>query len=182
MDQDPTITNTPRSNARRNERNARTLDSPERRRTPQVPRLAPPVQPFQLPAFPPPQIGPTQSNDPFQNNYAPPATIPPQNAYHHLPAHLAQAVAQLPPLQPVRRRGRRQRRQIDPEVIILNLHRFSLLTLFCSLYLPLCLLFQIYKWCGSDLFIIAKYEINIWKIIACGPCSSRAYESRPSCS
>jgi hypothetical protein len=47
--------------------------------------------------------------------------VQPQNAYRHLPAHLAQAVAQLPPLQPLgRRRAGRQRRQIDPEVIILK--------------------------------------------------------------
>jgi hypothetical protein len=130
MDQDYVVTNTPRSNARRNERDSCTLDSPERRRTPQVPRLPPPVQPFQLPAFPAPLIGPFQFADPFQDNYAPlPAIIQPQNnhpapAYQHIPVHppplqplappvyqhlppdLAQRLAALPPLLPVRGRGR----------------------------------------------------------------------------
>ncbi len=102
MDQD--ITNTPRSNARRNERDGRTLDSPERRRIPQGPQgpqLDLPPQPFPLPANALP-VGPVQFNDPFQNNYAP----PPASIYQHLPAHLAQAVANLPPLLPVRGRGR----------------------------------------------------------------------------
>ena len=98
MDQDDTTMSTPRSSARRAERDARTIDSPERRRIP-GPQLPPPPQPFQLPT-PAPLAGPTQSNDPFQNNYAP------APRYQHLPANLAQAVAQLPPLQPVRRRGR----------------------------------------------------------------------------
>ena len=111
MDQD--ITNTPRSNARRNERDGRTLDTPERRRIPQGPQLDLPPQPFPLAAAALP-VGPIQSNDPFQNNYAPapaPATAPaPAPVYHYLPAHLAQAAANLPPLQPVNRgRGRRGR-------------------------------------------------------------------------
>ena len=103
MDQDHAHANTPRSNARQNERDARTLDTPERRRIPAGPQLDPPPQPFPLPAaaFP---AGPIQFNDPFQNNYAAPPPVP---AYHHLPANLAQAVAQLPPLlQPGRGRGR----------------------------------------------------------------------------
>jgi len=107
IDQDQNVwqINTPRSNARRNEREGRTLDTPERRRIPQGPRLDLPPQPFALPAvIPPPIIGPIQFNDPFQNNYAP----APAPVYHHLPAHLAHAVAQLPPLQPVNR-GRRGR-------------------------------------------------------------------------
>jgi hypothetical protein len=49
-------------------------------------------------------LGPIQFNDPFQNNYAP-AAAP---VYNHLSAHLAQAVAQLPPLQRINR-GRRER-------------------------------------------------------------------------
>jgi len=104
MAQDDTHTNTPRSNARRNEREGRTLETPERRRIPQGPRLDLPPQPFALPAVAP-IVGPIQFDDPFQNNYAPaPAPAP---VYNHLPAHLAQAVAQLPPLQPINRgRGR----------------------------------------------------------------------------
>ena len=103
MDQDNTHTNTPRSNAQRNERDARTLDTPERRRIPAGPRLDLPPLPFPLPAAAQP-VGPIQFNDPFQINFAPaPAPAP---AYHHLPAHLAQAVAQLPPLQPVNRHRR----------------------------------------------------------------------------
>ena len=115
MDQDVGQINTPRSNARRNEREGRTLDSPERRRIPQGPRLDLPPQPFPLPALPAP-IGPIQFNDPFQNNYAPPLqnNNPAIPAYQHLPAHLAQALAQLPPLQPIGRRRGRQRRQPDP--------------------------------------------------------------------
>ena len=113
MDQD--LQNTPRSNARRNERDARTLDSPERRRIPPLmlgvlhPALpAPaPVPPLMLgvlhPAQPLPVPGPLQHEDPFQNNFVP-APEPP--AYQHLPAHLAQALAQLPPLH--RGRGRNQ--------------------------------------------------------------------------
>lgn len=101
MDQDHVHMNTPRSNARRNERDARTLDSPEHRRTPAGPRLDLPPQPFHLPAAVPP-VGPIQFNDPFQNNYAP----APAPVYHHLPRDLAQAVANLPPLLPVRGRGR----------------------------------------------------------------------------
>ena len=63
-----------------------------------------PVQSFQL-HTPPIQVGLVQFDDPFQNNYAPPPPPLPmailsQNNYHHLPTHLAQAVAQLPPLQP----------------------------------------------------------------------------------
>ena len=104
MAQDDTHTNTPRSNARRNEREGRTLETPERRRIPQGPRLDLPPQPFALPAVAP-IVGPIQFDDPFQNNYAPtPAPAP--AVYHHLPAHLAQAVANLPPLLPVRGRGR----------------------------------------------------------------------------
>jgi hypothetical protein len=99
--QDHAHTNTPRSNARRNERDARTLDSPERRRIPAGPRLDLPPQPFPLPAAVPP-IGLNQFDDPFQNNYAP----PPAPVYNHLPINLAQAVANLPPLIPVRGRGR----------------------------------------------------------------------------
>ena len=122
MDQDDVIMNTPRSNARRTKRNARMLDSPERRKTPQAPQL-PFIQPFQQPAFPAPPIGPIQFNDPFQNNFAlPPAVVQPQNnhpapAYRHLPAHLAQAVAQLPPLQPVGRVHGHPRRQMDPPAL-----------------------------------------------------------------
>jgi hypothetical protein len=98
--QDDAHTRTPRSNARRNERDARTLDTPERRRIPAGPRLDPLPQPFPVPA-PPIPVGSVQNNDPFQNNYAP------APVYHHLPAHLALAVAQLPSLQPVNRgRGR----------------------------------------------------------------------------
>ena len=60
-----------------------------------------PPQPFQLTA-PAPLPGPVQHHDPFQINYMPaPGPAPP--VYQHLPANLAQAVAQLPPLQPVRR-------------------------------------------------------------------------------
>jgi len=110
MAQDDTHTNTPRSNARRNEREGRTLETPERRRIPQGPPLDLPPQPFALPAIAP-IVGPVQFDDPFQNNYAPASastsTPAPAPVYNHLPAHLAQALAQLPPLQPVRRgRGR----------------------------------------------------------------------------
>ena len=102
MDQDP-VTNTPRSNARRNERDARTLDSPERRRIPPptfgpVPRLDVSQPAHSLPPFAP---GPVQHNDPFQNNYAPAPAV-----YQHLPAHLAQRLAQLPPLPAASSRGR----------------------------------------------------------------------------
>jgi hypothetical protein len=102
MDQDHVEQiNTPRLNAQRNKREGRTLDTPERRRIPQGPHFDLPPQPFPLPLpAPVPPVGPTQFNDPFQNNYAPAA------AYQHLPAHLAQAVANIPPLQPVNR-GRR---------------------------------------------------------------------------
>ncbi len=124
MDQD--ITNTPRSNARRNERDGRTLDTPERRRIPQGPQLDLPPQPFPLAAAALP-VGPIQSNDPFQNNYAPapaPATAPaPAPVYHYLPAHLAQAAANLPPLQPV----------IEVEVEEVVLHQ--LLALFFTIFL-----------------------------------------------
>jgi len=102
MDQDNVgQINTPQSTARRNERDGRTLETPERRRIPAGPQLNLPPQPFPLPA-PAPPVGPIQFNDPFQNNYAP------APVYNHLPAHLAQAVAQLPPLQPINR-GRRGR-------------------------------------------------------------------------
>ena len=107
MDQDHAHTNTPRSNTRRNEREARTLNTPERRRIPAGPRLDLPPQPFPLPAAAQP-VGPIQFNDPFQINYAP------APAYHHLPAHLAQAVAQLPPLQPVNRHRRGLPAQVPP--------------------------------------------------------------------
>ncbi len=93
--------NTPRSNARRNEHDACTLDTPERQRIPAGSQLNLPPQPFPLPA-PAPPIGQIQFNDPFQNNYAP----PPVPIYQHLPAHLAQAAANLPPLLPARGRGR----------------------------------------------------------------------------
>ena len=99
MDQDHAHMNTPRSNARRNERDARTLDTPERRRIPAGPRLDLPPQPFPLPVAALP-VGPPQFNDPFQNNYAP------APVYHHLPVNLAQAAANLPPLLPARGRGR----------------------------------------------------------------------------
>ena len=98
MDQDDTTLNTPRSNARRTERDTRILDSPERRRIP-GPQFPPLPQPFPLLA---PSVGPLQFNDPFQNNYA----SGPLPVYRHLPANLAQAVAQLLPLRPVNR-GRR---------------------------------------------------------------------------
>lgn len=72
---------TPRSMRRHQERNQRLLESPQNRRVP-------------APAFipPPPFILPEQ--------------IAPVNQYPHLPAHLAQQLANLPPLQPVGRRGR----------------------------------------------------------------------------
>ena len=47
------------------------------------------------PAQPFPSPGPLQYEGPFQNNFVP-APEPP--AYQHLPAHLAQALAQFPPL------------------------------------------------------------------------------------
>ncbi len=104
MDQDHAHTNTPRSNARRNERDARTLNTPERRRIPAGPQLDLPPQPFlfPLPAAAALPVGPVQFNNPFQNNYAP----APAPVYHHLPINLAQAAANLPPLLPVRGRGR----------------------------------------------------------------------------
>jgi len=106
MDQDHT--NTPQSNAQRNERAEHALDSPKQRRTPQVPLLPPLPQPFQLPTAP--SVGPLQFRDPFQANYAP------APVYQHLPAHLAQAVAQLPKLLPVhgRHRGHHMQNQIYP--------------------------------------------------------------------
>jgi hypothetical protein len=109
MDQDNTTTSTPRSSARRNERDARTLDSPERRRIP-GPLLPPPPlpQPFIFPA-PAPIAGPSQSVDPFQNNYVQPPR------YQHLPTNLMQAYAQLPPLQPRRGRGRGGSRPNAPQ-------------------------------------------------------------------
>ena len=94
MDQD--ITNTPQLNARRNERDARTLDSPQRRRIPAPPVFRPvPILDVPYPALPmPPALaGPSQHHDPFRNNFAPAPQV-----YGHLPAHLAQALAQLPPL------------------------------------------------------------------------------------
>ncbi len=100
MDQENTIANTPQSNARRTKRDTRILDSPKQWRIP-GPQFPPLSQPFQLPV---PPVGPLQFNDPFQNNYA----SGPLPIYCHLPANLAQAVAQLPPLQPVAR-GRRGR-------------------------------------------------------------------------
>jgi hypothetical protein len=109
MDQDVGQINTPRSNARRNEREGRTLDTPERRRIPGLQLPAPP-QPFEL-AVPAPLPGPVQHDDPFQINYVP-APGPAHPVYQHLPANLAQAVAQLPPLQPIRRgRGRPRNNQ-----------------------------------------------------------------------
>jgi len=100
IDQDVGQINTPRSNARRNERDGQMLETPDQRRIP-GPQLPAPPQPFQL-AAPAPLPGPVQYNDPFQINYMPaPGPTPP--VYQHLPANLAQAVAQLPPLQPVRR-------------------------------------------------------------------------------
>src|SRR5260370_16113433 len=103
MNQDVGQINPPRSTAQRNKHEGRTLDTPECQRTPRGPQLDLPPPPFPLPAAVPP-IGPIQFNDPFQNNYVPASA--PAPACHHLPAHLVQAVAQLPPLQPVRRRGR----------------------------------------------------------------------------
>ena len=51
--------------------------------------------------LPMPAPGPLQHNDPFRNNFAPALPV-----YQHLPPHLAQAVAQLPPLPVAPRRGR----------------------------------------------------------------------------
>ena len=100
--------NTPRSNARQNKHNTRMLDSPERRRTPhrgQISQVSIP-QPFQIPP-PAPPAGPLQFNDSFLNNYVspPPPPINPMfqpPVYQHLPPNLAQALAQLPPLVPIR--------------------------------------------------------------------------------
>ena len=102
MDQDD-VTRTPQSNARRNERDTRTLDSPQRCHIPAPPVFGPvPILnvPYPVLPMPPALAGPSQHQDPFRNNFAP----APQ-AYGHLPAHLAQALAQLPPL-PTRGRGR----------------------------------------------------------------------------
>jgi len=81
----------------------------------QGPQLDLPPQPFPLPAFPA-LIGSIQFNDPFRNNYAPPLqnNNPAIPAYQHLSAHLAQALAQLPPLQPIGHCHGCQRHQPDP--------------------------------------------------------------------
>src|ERR1700733_13598654 len=86
--------NTPRrvrTAAQQMEHDQRSLDSPTRHRTPHhvhMMRMAQPALP------PPPLLLPNANNDdPF---LAPPPAPAPQ--YHHLPAHLAQQLAALPPL------------------------------------------------------------------------------------
>jgi hypothetical protein len=88
---DPTPPTTPervRNVAQRNERDQRVLDSPEHHRTPhhvRIARLGVSVPPIPPPVFMPPPIAP-----------------PPAPLYSHLPAHLAEQYAALPPLNPRR--------------------------------------------------------------------------------
>jgi hypothetical protein len=88
---DPTPPTTPerfRNVAQQNERDQRVLDSPEHHRTPhhvRIARLGVSVPPVPPPVFMPPPIVP-----------------PPVPVYSHLPAHLAQQYAALPPLNPGR--------------------------------------------------------------------------------
>ena len=79
-----------RTEAQRNERDQRVLDSPEHHRTPhqvRIERLGASVPPIRPPIFMP---------------QAPPIVPPPAPVYSNLPAHLAQQYAALPPLQPRR--------------------------------------------------------------------------------
>ena len=76
-----------RTEAQRNERDQRVLDSPEHHRTPhhvRIARLGASVAPIPPPIFMPPPL---------------PRPAP---VYSNLPAHLAQQYAALPPLQPRR--------------------------------------------------------------------------------
>ena len=68
-----------------------------------------PLPLFHAPHNTPPVAGPVQHDDPFDANYAQPPAPP---VYQHLPPDLAQRLAALPPLLPVRGRGR-GRGQID---------------------------------------------------------------------
>jgi hypothetical protein len=80
----PTTPERVRTAAQQEERNQRVLDSPENRRTPH-------------PAI--------VSNNHF---VVPPVAAPSVPVYSHLPPHLAQALANLPPLNPPAQRGRRR--------------------------------------------------------------------------
>ena len=91
--------------AQQHERSNRTLDSPQRHRTPHQGTRQIPALNFNVP-LPPPVVVP--GDDPF--------AVPVQNApvqYQHLPQHLADALRNLPP-EPPARGGGRGRGRIPP--------------------------------------------------------------------
>ena len=89
--------------AQQHERSNRTLDSPQRHRTPHQGTRQIPALNFNTP-LPPPVVVP--GDDPF----AVPVQMAPVHAnghqYLHLPQHLAEALRNLPPEPPARARGR----------------------------------------------------------------------------
>jgi hypothetical protein len=119
--------NTPqrvRAAARQNERNNRTLDSPQHHRTPHQP-VQPHIPPLQFGGIPLPQHPPLPGNmvipdDPF----ALPAQVPAAvhfngHQYGHLPQHLAQQLQNLPPVPlPLLHQGQ-GRGQLPPVSLIL---------------------------------------------------------------
>jgi len=101
----PTTPQRVRSSAQQDERDQRFLDSPVRHRTPHHVRMA------QLGAAVPPIPAPVF--------VAPPVVPPPAPLYRHLPAHLAQQLAALPPMNPVYQ-GRRQLSAAPAPAPVLN--------------------------------------------------------------
>jgi hypothetical protein len=82
--------------AQQAERDQRVLESPEIHRTPHHVRIT--------------RLGPLNPPPPF-DNIIPPAVPPPNPQFPHLPPNLLQQLAALPPLNPVRQRGRGRGRQ-----------------------------------------------------------------------
>jgi hypothetical protein len=102
--------NTPqraRAAARQNERENRTLDSPQRHRTPHQP-LHPQIEPLQFHNAPIPQIPPLPQNPiPLDDPFAQPAPVHFNGQqYHHLPPELAQRLQNLNALPATTGRGR----------------------------------------------------------------------------
>ena len=107
---------TPRSAARQNERDARQLDSPEHRRTPQQPNVShSAIVPLALPTGNQLHGTVVQGDDPFLLPPPPPSLPPgpsPATARRQLDDLRAQVAAATALL--VQPRGRRQRRAIQP--------------------------------------------------------------------
>src|SRR5271168_352284 len=110
MSRPETPPNTPqrvRAAARQNERNNRTLDSPQHHRTPHQP-LHPRIPPLQFNNVPVPQAPPPpQDAIPPDDPFAQPAPVHFNgHQYHHLPPELAQGLQNLNALPSGRGRGR----------------------------------------------------------------------------